>query len=282
MRLFAVLPVVALFAACGSDTPTAQVQPPVPPPAIGSVELLANSGQLFTGHVVPAERLVARVLDVNGDLVTDAVLSFLAPAGWTVQGNMLMVPVTEMSGAMRVTATRPASPTAPRSAGPVSAAAATITSNAIDLGGVFDLRALGLTTGGQLICQDPSDVQDSILYAPTAVDSVVYQPTGGQWEDIALGSTFRAVVFFAFDATVWSSTPGYPAVSSSRNLKGQFPISKQLPDTLLVGAGTRVLRTGLMPTWTLPPDTFCAPTIRGMLSPNSTPWIIGATVSPTS
>ena len=109
---------LALLSACSGTTtsPTQPVAPPPPaqpppPPApqatgIAAVQLVTDTGTIFTGNATRWRPFVANVIDSSGNIVTNATLSLTASPGWTVQGDTVVAPLTEVSGAFQITATR--------------------------------------------------------------------------------------------------------------------------------------------------------------------------------
>jgi hypothetical protein len=234
------------------------------------------------GRALPGVRLVARVLDSAGQIVTDVTLSLNASPGWTVRGDTVVAPLTEGKGAVRVTATRrPAPGSAPAYSSAIAMDSAT--SAAVSVGSVINLDTLRLTAtslmcrvGMQTVVNNDSVGRvDSMRYVSPIVDSVLYQstsPTGGY----LIGA-------YGWAGQFWLSADEivYGQAASARYIHQQWmvPMTKQIPDTLVLGlegdglpGKVRAVKRGglLRPSYSIPGLPFCQTYVRGMTSDSIT------------
>src|SRR5256886_8745848 len=209
-----------ILAACSGATA------PKPPSGIARVVLVADSATVFTGSVIPGQRLLAQVLDSAGHPTTYDGLILTAPAGWLVRGDTIIAPTTETIGSVRVTATR----------GDPSSAV-----DSMAIVGVLDLRKLGLTYTQTCKLAFGRASSGSVYYPDSVTErataeSVVYEGLG-QPPLAAIHPELVAAVYMTGTGEMWGRRQDLTPVDTMLAYAGVVPISRQVPDTLMIGYG---------------------------------------------
>ena len=238
------LVVLMLLAAC--TTSTSSVQPP-PRPGIAAVRLVTDSGTMFTGHALPAQRLVAQIVDSAGNTVTGAVLSLAASPGWTVRSDTLIAPTTEATGTVRVTA----------SEGDLSSA-----TDSLVVAAVFDLTKLRFVLRPfachwypNLVLNDSVGALDSTRYW-LRVDSVTYSAGYGP---VATNWGLNSFAWLYADSVIAYHGLATATYRNQKNNVDHLVLDRQVPDTIGVlqyltyrfGPYPSV-RSGVLPTYVFP------------------------------
>jgi hypothetical protein len=173
--IIATLAALALVACGGSSAePTA----PTPPATVARIEYITGTALLFTGRAVPLRALV-RAYDAVGNELPSSTLALALSPGWTLDGDSLVAPTSERTGAL--TASGRAAATE------ASASHSASVADGVALTAAIDLRAFRWTAswrctqpapGAAIVGNDGTPV-DSALFRGFVVDSVVYPTDSG-------------------------------------------------------------------------------------------------------
>jgi hypothetical protein len=257
MRVFFIGFVAVLICACGNGGQRTVTAPPASSRAL-VVVLVTDSGAMFTGDAVLAQRLVARVVDSAGNPTPYDRLALSAPTSWAIHGDTLLAPSTEAAGTIHVTASR----------NDTASAGAALT-----LADVFDLRTVGLVVSPvTCVAWQGRSVIGPVAYVDSVVehiafDSIVYQGVSAppslasQYPELTVAGWMRGTMSVygrRADSTAIDTT--FVGVNF-----GVLAVKRQVPDTLVLELGVAgndvpVSRAGVsQSTWTIPRQMLTYP-----------------------